>query len=335
MTSSITNIKFYEQDIKIEIQDDLDKDFNDEKLKIILYDITTLKNYILILLNDLHDDQLYMSRQKTAINNNIKTNILNYYVLYQNKIIEYYRRLDILKTTNIKNYDYLLDWYNNTKKELNNLNIEYDKLKYDFDKYKKEYSMNDSKINSHCIEQSIKVEALNSELADVRNQRDFLKGLNNKNKEIINNLQKQLNEKIKDYELLNIENINNNDKIDNHLYEFEKVLNDRKYIIDNNVLLREQFNTLKTNYDNIVKLTETNENIILQITSDKEKLEDSIIKNEENYSKQIQELNNLIHTKDSLLNKILSQVSELIPSYTWNDKYGFVSKEYEIIYEEK
>jgi len=328
MNYSIQNINFFENEIKIIIQDDLSNEFNDEKLNIILNEIYSLKNSIIILLNDIHEEHQYMSRQKTIKNNNKKSNILNLYILYQNKIIEYYTWLNNLKTNCIKNYDYLVEWYDNTKKELNKVTSEYNKLKSEYDKYREEYLMNKNKRNSHSIEQSIKVEVLNSELSDVRTQMKFLKGINIKNKETIINLQKQLNEKINEYDLLNIENINNN-KIANSEYQLDKVLHDRKYIIENNLALCDSYDNLKTNLEKTLNQLDCFEKKkYSKIQNEKENLEKLVNK----LHIDINEQNN---SKDKLINKILLQASELLPSYIWDDKYGFISKEYEVINKEK
>ena len=42
-------------------------------------------------------------------------------------------------------------------------------------------------------------------------------------------------------------------------------------------------------------------------------------------------MNELLEKKEHLVTKILSQAYDLLPDYRWDEKYGFISKEYEVV----
>jgi hypothetical protein len=337
ISSTNTNIKLNDIDINININHELTNEYNDEKISNILKDISEIKVIIINLLNNIPKCIKYDLRKKNVINynlDNIKSNIINNYTLYQNKLLDYYSQLDIHKTKCIQNNDYVIDCYNKTKKELNSLIIKHDTLQLNYDQIIKANYDNEKKLNSYCVEQHIKVNALVNEVSDVTNQRNFLKGIIKKNKEVIINLEKQLNEKIKEYEQLNIDNINNNHIIQNYAYEFDKILNNRKNIIDNNLIIQEQFDQIKLNFENTINKLEINKTKIENVISEKAKLEKYLSIQILEQEKKLYHMNELLQKKEHLITTILNQAHELLPEYLWHEKYGFISKEYDVINED-
>ena len=335
MTNTLfSNIHLNGIDIIININHELSNEYSDQYTNTIINEISEIKNTIINLLNNVRNNDKYNLRKKTVSNLNIesvKSNIIINYINYQNKLLEYYIKLDNLKSNCIRNNDYLVDWYDNTKKQLNLLNIEHDNLKSIFEKVNNNYLQNENKFNNYCAEQKIKVDTLNSELSDVKTQRDFLKGGILKNKEVIYHLDNKLNEKIKELEMCNIEHINNNHQIQNYGYEIENILNDRKYIIDNNLLLREQFNELKKDFEMTTNKLNIHISKTANLQKEKETLEKYIFKQQLKNSNQLEELNELLQKKQTEQNKIINQACELMPEYIWDDIYGFISKEYEVV----
>ena len=333
-TNFNTNINLNGIDICININHQLLNEMDDTNISLLLAEITEIKNTIIKLINNIQSDDKYNLRNRTISTKNIeciKSNIINSYISYQNKLLEYYVRLNYLKSNCIRNNDHLVDWYNKTKKILNVLTIEHDNLKLNYEKANIDFIETQNKLNSHCIEQSIKVEVLNSELSDVKNQRDFLKGLNCKNKEVINNLDKELKFKINELEAVNIEKIKNNHEIHNYSYEIDKILNDRKIIIDKNLTLCEQFNELKNDFEKTISLLNTHKLKTEKMELENDKLEKYIFKQNSEHIKNLCQMNELMQNKQNEKIKILGQLSDLLPNYTWDDKYGFISIEYEVI----
>jgi len=321
--------------IDINIHHTIVNEFKDEHLNKIIQEINNTKDIIFQFLNDVKtNNDTYNLRKRTVSNIDItKSNLINSYILYQGKLLEYHMRLDYLKSNCIRNNDYLVELYNDTKKQLNLLNIEHDNLKLKYDKLNNDNVYNENKLKSFGIEQSVKLDALHSELTDVKTQRDFLKGLIKKNKHIIFDLEQQLNEKINELEKLNIENNKNNHQIQNYAYEIEKILNDRKYIIDNNVTLREEFNKLKTDLQKTINQSEINRLKFDKLQMENKNLEKYISNRNSEHDKNICEINLLLQNKQNEKIKIIDQLNDLLPNYTWDEKYGFISKEYDIINE--
>jgi hypothetical protein len=342
-TEIIPNLFFNGLSIDIDIYHKLVNEYNDEQIKIIMYKIDIIKDTISKLLINIQSenksDDKYRLRNRNVMCSIIetkKTDIINNYITYQSKMLDYYNRLDILKSNCIQNTEYFIEYYKDTKNQLDTLNLEYDKLTIDSAKINTYHIENENKLNSHCIEQSIKVSALISELSDVKTQRDFLKGIVNKGKESINELEIKNKQIVSELEMNNLNNINNKNKMDNYEYEIQKILDDRKYIIANNTLLRGEFNELQKK----LKETLTNlefhklktENVNKQI----DKLQNYLSEQEEINIKNmsdISDMTEIIKKKENDKKEIIIQALELLPSYNWDEKYGFISKEYDVINE--
>jgi hypothetical protein len=330
---------FYYRGISIDlnINHSLENDYNDEVLNKFIKQINDIKTTIKKLLNESNmNNETYNLRKRIISQTNtetIKSDIINNYILYQSKLLEYHVRLDYLKTNCIKNNDYLLDWYNETKNKLNLVVIEYDKLKVMHETINKNYLQNENKLTNSYIEQTQKLDLLNKELCDIKIQRDFLKGINLKNKQIIMDLEKEINEKKDLLDKLNIENNKNYHQVQNYSYEIEKVLNDRKYIIDNNISLREEFNILRDDLDKTIIQLEKHKSKTENLKLEKEKLEKYIFKQNLEIDKNMHDMKILLENKNNEKNKILKQISEVLPDYIWDDTNGLVHKDYDIINE--
>jgi hypothetical protein len=311
--------------IDINFNHKLTNEYNDEQITTIMCEINIIKDTISKLLIDIQsenksDDNKYRLRSRNILGSvveNLKSNVINNYIRYQSKMLDYHTRLDCIKSNCIRNDEYLIDCYTQTKNELNLLNKEHHTLKVDYAKSNTHHILNENKLNSHSIEQSIKVAVLTEELADVKIQRDFLKGVVNKNKEIINEL-----------EIKNLDNINNKHKMDNYEYEIQKVLDKHRYNIANNVLLQGEFNELENKWKETVKLFEFQKSKTANLHTEIDKLQKYIYKqNQDN----ILEMNDIIKKMENDKNKVITQAIELLPEHNWDNNYGFISKEYEVI----
>lgn len=332
-TTELINYNKIMNDINIDFK--IENEYNDQTLTIIIDQINDIKNTILKFINDIKiNNDNYNLRKRTVsnLNNNCaKSNLINSYILYQDKLLEYYTRLAYLKSNCIKNYDYLVDLYNDTKKQFNLLNIEHNNLKIKYEKLNENYIQKENKLNNLGIEQSIKLDALNSELSDVKIQRDFLKGLNQKNKQFIIYYEHQLDNKISELEELNIENINSHNQIQNYAYEIKKILNDKKYVIDTNEKIVQELNQLKKNFEKTNNQLDEQTSSIEKLQFEKDKLKKYIFKQNLEKDKSLFEMKQLLQNKQNEKIKIIEQLTELLPNYTWDDNYGFISKEYDII----
>jgi hypothetical protein len=328
MTDTLLYINYNGVTISINIKHVLINEYKDTQIEKIIDEICEIKNKILKLINDMETNDIYNLRKRVVSNLNtdsITTNIIHNYISYQNKLLEYHYRLDYLKSNCIQNNDYLVDLYNKTCKQLNLVNIEYENLKQIYDQTNNNYLQTEKK-------QIIKMDALHSELADVIIQRDFLKGINQKNKETIIELEKQLNEiRVTEIERLNIENINYNNQIQFYSYEIQKLLNDRKEITENNTNLQTQFNDLKVELLKTISQLDSYKTKTENFKNEKEKLETDLLLQNSIYEKKLLEINNTLLKIQNEKDKIICQACELIPDYTWNENYGFIHKEYEVI----
>jgi hypothetical protein len=328
MIETLSYINYNGVTISLNIKHVLINELKDTQIEKIIEEICEIKNKILKLINDMETNDIYNLRKRVVSNLNtdsITTNIIHNYISYQNKLLEYHYRLDYLKSNCIRNSDYLVDLYNKTCKQLNLVNIEYENLKQIYDQTNNNYLQTEKK-------QIIKMDALHSELADVIIQRDFLKGINQKNKETIIELEKQLNEiRVTEIERLNIENINYNNQIQFYSYEIQKLLNDRKEITENNTNLQTQFNDLKVDLLKTLGQLDSYKTKTENFKNEKEKLETDILLQNSMYEKKLLEMNNTLLKIQNEKDKLISQVCELIPDYTWNENYGFIHKEYEVI----
>jgi hypothetical protein len=332
-TPELINYNKIMNDINIDFK--IENEYNDQTLTIIIQQINDIKKTILKFINDIETkNNTYNLRKKIVSNCNntcAKSNLINSYILYQDKLLEYYTRLAYLKSNCIKNYDYLVDVYNDTKNQFNLLNIEHNNLKIMYDKLNENYIQKENKLNNLGIEQSLKLDALNSELSDVKIQRDFLKGLNQKNKQFIINYEHQLQNKISELEELNIENINSHNQILNYAYEIEKILNHKKYVIDTNEKLGQELNQLKKNFEKTNNQLNEQTSSIVKLQLEKDKLKKYIFKQNLEKDKNLCEMKQLLQNKQNEKIKIIEQLNEILPNYTWNDNYGFISNEYDII----
>ena len=340
-TKLIPNLNFNGLSIDINMYHKLTNEYNDEQIKIIMYEIDIIKDTISKLLINIQSenksDDKYRLRNRNVMCSIIetkKTDIINNYITYQSKMLDYYNRLDILKSNCIQNTEYFIEYYKDTKNQLDTLNLEYDKLTIDSAKINTYHIENENKLNSHCIEQSIKVSALISELSDVKTQRDFLKGIVNKGKESINELEIKNKQIVSELEMNNLNNINNKHKMDNYEYEIQKILDDRKYIIANNTLLRDEFNELhkklKETLTNLEIHKLKTENVNKQI----DKLQNYLSEQEEINIKNMSDMSHMteiIKKRENDKNNVIIQALELLPLYNWDEKYGFISKEYDVI----
>ena len=322
--TKIPNLILNGVSIDINFNHKLTNEYKDEQITSIMCEINIIKDTLSKLLIDFQSENKsndkYRLRSRNnlgSILENLKSNVINNYIAYQSKMLDYHTRLDCIKSNCIRNDEYLIDWYKETKNELNLLNKEHHTLKVDFAKANTNNILNENKLNSHSIEQSIKVAVLTEELADVKIQRDFLKGIVIKNKEIINEL-----------EMKNLDNINNNHKMDNYEYEIQKVLDEHRYNIANNVLLQGEFNELENKWKETVKLFEFQKSKTANLYTEIDKLQKYIYKqNQDN----ILEINDIIKKMENDKNKVITQAIELLPEHNWDENYGFISKEYEVI----
>ena len=322
--TKIPNLILNGVSIDINFNHKLTNEYKDEQITSIMCEINIIKDTLSKLLIDFQSENKsndkYRLRSRNnlgSILENLKSNVINNYIAYQSKMLDYHTRLDCIKSNCIRNDEYLIDWYKETKNELNLLNKEHHALKVDFAKANTNNILNENKLNSHSIEQSIKVAVLTEELADVKIQRDFLKGIVNKNKEIINEL-----------EMKNLDNINNNHKMDNYEYEIQKVLDEHRYNVANNVLLQGEFNELENKWKETVKLFEFQKSKTANLYTEIDKLQKYIYKqNQDN----ILEINDIIKKMENDKNKVITQAIELLPEHNWDENYGFISKEYEVI----
>jgi len=324
--------------IDINVNHKLTNEYKDEHINTIISQINSIKDTISHLLDDVESENKsedkYRLRNRTVASStmaSVKSNIINNYITYQSKMLEYFTRLDYLKSNCIRNMDYFIDWYDDTKKQLNLLQTEHHQLKVDFAKANTNHIHNENKLNSHCIEQSIKVTALIQELSDVKTQRDFLKGITIKNKETIIELELKNQESSKELEMKNLDTIHNKHEIDNYEYEIQKILDERKYIIANNVLLRGEFNLLENKWKETTNNLEIEKSKTENLHSEIDKLQKYIYKQNQENIKNITEMNQIIQHMENDKNKIIAQAIELAPDHNWDERYGFISKEYEVI----
>ena len=56
-------------------------------------------------------------------------------------------------------------------------------------------------------------------------------------------------------------------------------------------------------------------------------------KQKQNNIKNISDMNEIIKKRENEKNEIIIQAIELLPLYVWDEKYGFMSKEYYVINE--
>jgi len=339
-TEIIPTLSFNGLLIDINIYHKLTNEYNDAQITTIMDEIDivkdTISNLLIDIQSDNNSDNKYQLRNRTIMYSALetkKTDIIKNYLTYQSKMLEYYSRLDFLKSNCIHNTEYFIDYYNDTKKQLDTLNLEYDKLTIDSAKINTYHIENENKLNSHCIEQSIKVAALISELSDVKTQRDFLKGIVNKSKETINELEIKNKQIGNELDMNNLYNINNNHKMDNYEYEIQKILDDRKYIIANNTLLRGEFNELQKKLKETVNNLEIHKLKTENVNNQIDKLQNYINTQKQDNITNISDMTEIIKKKENDKKEIIIQALELLPSYNWDEKYGFISKEYDVINE--
>jgi hypothetical protein len=339
-TEIIPNFIFNGLSININIYHKLTNEYNDAQITSIMYEIDIIKDTLSKLLIDIKSenksDDKYRLRSRNILDSiveNLKSNVINNYLTYQSKMLEYYNRLDILKSNCIHNTEYFIDYYKDTKKQLDTLNLQYDKLTIDSAKVNTYHIENENKLNSYCIEQSIKVAALIEELSDVKTQRDFLKGIVNKSKETINELEINIKQINKELEMNNLNNINNKHKMDNYEYEIQKILDDRKYIIANNTSLRGEFNELQKKLKETVNNLEIHKLKTENVNNQIDKLQNYINTQKQDNITNISDITEIIKKKENDKKEIIIQALELLPLYNWDEKYGFISKEYDVINE--
>jgi hypothetical protein len=270
----------------------LKNEYNDDIVSNLIIDINHMRNKLITLLENRVINDTYSLRNRKIIkgyNTNTILEIMETFHQYYSKNIEYHRRVEYLKSNCIRNIDYFMNHYNTLNNEIiklkevnGNLVLENDKLTNEINKIR-------NRQNSHSITQSIKVAALSDELSDVKTQRDFLKGLVNKNKDTFREL-----------EYIQLENIKLKNEIDYYEYRIQHFL-DEKYIINN------KFNELKQELD-FYKKNQLN-------------IEDDLV-----FS-----LKNNINTLEEINIKIINDARTLIPDYIWDNKYGFIKKDYDII----
>ena len=223
--SSIKKVDNLYNNIHACLEHELKNEYNDSIVSNLIIDINNIKNKLTILLDSDLIREHFALRSKDIIkgyDTNVMFDIIETFNLYNLTIIEYYKRIEYLKSNCIHNMDYFIDYYNKLNDEViklrevdNNLVSENVKLVIELNSIK-------DKQTSHSITQSMKVEALGSELADVKTQRDFLKGLIHKNKETF-----------KELENIRLENIKLKNEIDYYEYKIQHFL-DEKYLINNN-----------------------------------------------------------------------------------------------------
>ena len=339
-TEIIPNFIFNGLSININIYHKLTNEYNDAQITSIMYEIDIIKDTLSKLLIDIKSenksDDKYRLRSRNILDSiveNLKSNVINNYLTYQSKMLEYYTRLDILKSNCIHNTEYFIDYYKDTKKQLDTLNLQYDKLTIDSAKVNTYHIESENKLNSYCIEQSIKVAALIEELSDVKTQRDFLKGIVNKSKETINELEINIKQINKELEMNNLNNINNKHKMDNYEYEITKILDDRKYIIANNTSLRGEFNELQKKLKETVNNLEIHKLKTENVNNQIDKLQNYINTQKQDNITNISDITEIIKKKENDKKEIIIQALELLPLYNWDEKYGFISKEYDVINE--
>ena len=339
-TEIISNLSFNGLSIDINIYHKLTNEYNDAQITSIMYEIDIIKDTLSKLLihikSENKSEDKYRLRSRNIVSltvENLKSNIITNYLTYQSKMLEYYNRLDILKSNCIHNTEYFIDYYKDTKKQLDTLNLQYDKLTIDSAKVNTYHIENENKLNSYCIEQSIKVAALIEELSDVKTQRDFLKGIVNKSKDTINELEINIKQINKELEMNNLNNINNKHKMDNYEYEITKILDDRKYIIANNTLLRGEFNELQKKLNETLNNLENHKSKTELVNKQLNELQNYNNKQKQNNIKNISDMNEIIKKRENEKNEIIIQAIELLPLYVWDEKYGFMSKEYYVINE--
>lgn len=209
-------------------------EYNDDIVSKLIVDINHMRNKLITLLENRIINDTYSLRNRKIIkgyNTNTIIEIMETFHQYYSKNMEYYRRVEYLKSNCIRNIDHFMNHYNTLNNEINKLKEVNDKLVSENSKLVNEINKIRDKQNSHAITQSMKVAALSDELSDVKIQRDFLKGLVNKNKDTF-----------KELEYIQLENIKLKNEIDYYEYRIQHFL-DEKYIINN------KFNELKQELD--------------------------------------------------------------------------------------